>query len=187
MISFLPGQLEPRNNTTRATMAVVSRALSIRTSFCRLLRPLFLHHLQKFIHQTPVSQKSRNFSGATIPFISLQFRGYEPSNFAILLVFLTLKTCWKISFSKQLDCSLATGFPGPEKFSGLSRNRPHALVVQSLNIAIQDLDTSPVHWISNTNRIELCVAWYHFPFDGWTLATAILPILPLFIFSGLIV
>ena len=32
-------------------------------------------------------------SGATIPFISSQRRGSKPSNFAILLAFLTLKTC----------------------------------------------------------------------------------------------
>ena len=46
--------------------------------------------------QGPVSQKSRNFpvlsdSGATISFISSQRRGSKPPNFAILLVFLTLK------------------------------------------------------------------------------------------------
>ena len=32
-------------------------------------------------------------SGATIPFISSQRRGSKPSNFAVLLVFLTLKVC----------------------------------------------------------------------------------------------
>ena len=45
----------------------------------------------------PVSQKSRELfgpiSGATIPFISSQRRGSKPSNFAILFVFLTSKTC----------------------------------------------------------------------------------------------
>lgn len=44
----------------------------------------------------PVSQKSPNsvfvpISGATIPFISAQRRGSQPSNWAILLVFLTKK------------------------------------------------------------------------------------------------
>ena len=53
-------------------------------------------------------------SGATIPFISSQRRGSKPSNFAILLVFLKLKTCSNISFSKQADCSLKTGFLGPK-------------------------------------------------------------------------
>ena len=56
---------------------------------------------QSFIHlyyelvtdQCPVSQKSRKFSGASIPFISSQRRGSKPSNFTILLVFLTLETC----------------------------------------------------------------------------------------------
>ena len=53
-------------------------------------------------------------SGATIPFISSQRRGSKPSNFAILLVFLILKTCQKVSFSKQADCSLTTSFSGPK-------------------------------------------------------------------------
>ena len=45
---------------------------------------------------------------ATIPFISSQHRSSKPSNFAaILLIFLTLKVCEKISFSKQSDSSLA--------------------------------------------------------------------------------
>ena len=60
-----------------------------------------LHPLNKS-GQRPVSQKSRNFSGLfrvyRIPFISSQRRGSKPSNFAILLVFLTLKTCSKINF-----------------------------------------------------------------------------------------
>ena len=53
-------------------------------------------------------------SGATIPFTSSQRQGSKPSNFAILLVFLILKTCKKISFSKQADCSLTTSFSGPK-------------------------------------------------------------------------
>ena len=51
-------------------------------------------------------------SGGTIPFISSQRRGSKPSNIAILLVFLSLKTRYKIIFSKQADCSLTTGFSG---------------------------------------------------------------------------
>ena len=45
-------------------------------------------------------------SVATIPFISSERRAAKPSNFAVLLVFRTLKACSKISFSKQVDCSL---------------------------------------------------------------------------------
>ena len=66
----------------------------------------------------PVSQKSPKLfgpiSGATIAFIPLQRQGSKPSNFSILLVFLTLKTCKKISFSEQADCSLTTSFSGPK-------------------------------------------------------------------------
>ena len=56
------------------------------------------------------------FLGAAIPFLSSQRRRSEPSNFAILLASLTLKTCQKISFSKQADSILATGFQGPKSF-----------------------------------------------------------------------
>ena len=53
-------------------------------------------------------------SDATIAFIATQCRGSRPSNFAILLVFLILKTCKKITFSKQADFSLTTRFSGPK-------------------------------------------------------------------------
>ena len=53
-------------------------------------------------------------SGATNAFISSQRRGSKSSNFSILLVFLILKTCKKISFSKQADCSLTTSVSGPK-------------------------------------------------------------------------
>ena len=53
-------------------------------------------------------------SEATNPFISSQRRGSKPWTVAILLVFLTLKICSKISFSRQADGSLTTGFPDPK-------------------------------------------------------------------------
>ena len=71
-------------------------------------------------------QAPGSISGATIPVISLQRQGSKPSNFAVLLVFLTLKACLKISYSKQADCGLTTGF------SGLSRNRPQGLKTTEL-------------------------------------------------------
>ena len=45
--------------------------------------------------------------GATIPIISSQRRGSNPSNFAVLLVL-------SYSFSKQVDCSLTASFSGPK-------------------------------------------------------------------------
>ena len=63
-------------------------------------------------------------SGATIPFISSQHRGSRPSNFAIVLVFLMLKTCEKISFSKQADCSLITNFSGPKSSGDFRETGP---------------------------------------------------------------
>ena len=63
-------------------------------------------------------------SGATIAFISSQRRGSKPSNFAILLVFLILKTCKKISFSKQADCNFTTCFSGPKSSRGFRETGP---------------------------------------------------------------
>ena len=50
-------------------------------------------------------------SSATIPLISSQRRGSKSSDFAILLIFRTLKACSKISFSKQADCRLDSSVP----------------------------------------------------------------------------
>ena len=55
----------------------------------------------------------RSILGVIIP--SSQRRGSKPSNYAILLSFLTLKTCKKISFLKKADLSLTTGFSGPKR------------------------------------------------------------------------
>ena len=52
----------------------------------------------------------RVYFGATIAFLSSQRRGSKPPNF----VFLVLKTCKRISFSKQADCSLTTSLSGPK-------------------------------------------------------------------------
>ena len=46
-----------------------------------------------FFSKVPKVSFRAYFKGATIPFISSQRRGSKPSNFAILLVFLTLKAC----------------------------------------------------------------------------------------------
>ena len=68
----------------------------------------------------------RSLSGATIPFISSQRRGSKPSNFALLLIFLILKTCKKISFSKQADCSLTTSFSGPKSSRNFRETGPRS-------------------------------------------------------------
>ena len=66
----------------------------------------------------PVSQKYRNFLGLfRMPQFPLHLREAEAllSNFAIRFLFLTLKTWQKLSFSKQVDCSLTTGFSAPNR------------------------------------------------------------------------
>ena len=62
--------------------------------------------------------------GTTIPFISSQRRSSKPSNFAILLIFLILKACKKISFSKRADCSLTTSFSGPKSSRDVRETGP---------------------------------------------------------------
>ena len=65
--------------------------------------------------------------GTTIPFMSSQRRGSKPSNFAILLIFLILKACGKIIFSKRADCSLTTSFSGPKSSRDVRETGPSNL------------------------------------------------------------
>ena len=66
----------------------------------------------------PVSRKSQNFSGVTIPYVSQEQRGFKSLNFTVIFLFVTLKTCEKISFPKQAVGSFTNGF------SHLSKNVP---------------------------------------------------------------
>ena len=70
-------------------------------------------------------------SGTTIPFISSQRRGSNPSNFAILLIFLILKACKKISFSKRADCSLTTSFSGPKSSRDVRETGPRPELIEA--------------------------------------------------------
>ena len=63
-------------------------------------------------------------SGATIPFVSLEHVGSKPSNFAIVLVFHALIICLKDQLFKTSGLQFYNWHFGPEKFSGLSINRP---------------------------------------------------------------
>ena len=72
-----------------------------------------------------VPKLDKPFSGVTIPFVSQERRGFKASNDTVILLFVTLKTCQKIGFPKQaVQCQFHKWLFGPEKFSGLSRNRP---------------------------------------------------------------
>ena len=69
------------------------------------------HHLEASFSK--VSNLFGLISGAIIPFTSLQRRDSKPSNFAIHLVFLTLKKNVKRpAFQHKRDFSLTTGFSG---------------------------------------------------------------------------
>ena len=77
-----------------------------------------------FGSQGPVSQKSRNFSGAIIPFTSLQHRGSKLSTFAILITLVDyIKNILKGQPFKTSRLQFDNWLFGPNKFSGLSRNR----------------------------------------------------------------
>ena len=62
--------------------------------------------------------------------MSSQRRGSKPSNFAILLVFLILKTYKKISYSKQADCNLTTSFSDPKSSRDFRETGPWGVVLQ---------------------------------------------------------
>ena len=85
--------------------------------------------------------------GCHYSLISSQRRGSKPSNFAVLLIFLTLKTCKKIIFSKQADCSLTTSFSGPKssrdfRETGPSWSQDLKIPVSrpEMNLTVFDLD-----------------------------------------------
>ena len=68
---------------------------------------------------------------AAISFLSSQRRRSKPSNFAIFLAFLILKTYKKISFSKQAHCTLTTGFSGPKRFRDSRETGPRGPFLES--------------------------------------------------------
>ena len=77
-----------------------------------------------FGSQGPVSQKSRNFSGAIIPFTSLQHQGSKQSTFAILITLVDyIKNIFKGQPFKTSGLQFDNWLFGPNKSSGLSRNR----------------------------------------------------------------
>ena len=75
-----------------------------------------------------VSQKSRNFSGLfRVPNLPLRLRnaevlGYQTLQF--LLVFRTLKTCVKISFSKQVDAFRQMAFQARRVLGSFEKQAP---------------------------------------------------------------
>ena len=49
-----------------------------------------------------VSKLYGPFSGVTIPSVSQEWRGLKSSNFTVILLVVTLKTCLKIGFPEQV-------------------------------------------------------------------------------------
>ena len=64
------------------------------------------------------------FSGVTIPFVSQEWRGFNSSDFTVIFLFVTFKTCYKIGFPKQAVASLANGFSGPKSYRDFRETGP---------------------------------------------------------------
>ena len=79
-------------------------------------RGLEFNHRERDQEQGPVSRKSRNFTGVTIPFVSQERRGFKSSNLTDMFLLVSLKTYSKIGFSKQAVGSFTNGFSAPKRF-----------------------------------------------------------------------
>ena len=67
-----------------------------------------------------------SLSGAAIRFISSQRWGSNPSSFAVLLVFHTLKACWKISFQNKWIAVWPLAFRARKVFGTYEEKYPGA-------------------------------------------------------------
>ena len=94
----------------------------------------------------------------------------KPSKFTILLVFLTLKTCQNISFSKQTDFSLTAGFSGRKVLRAFEKQGPwHPTCILQYtcsfgikNLFVGDNCRGGLHlWIYNGWKVSLILAPLH--------------------------
>ena len=108
--------------------------------------------------------------GVTIPFMSWQCQGSKLSKSTILLVFLTLKTCQNISFSKQADLSLTAGFSGRQVLRACEKQAPwhltcilHYICSCGIkNLFVGDNCRGGLHfWIYNGWKVSLILAPLH--------------------------
>ena len=68
------------------------------------------------------------FSGATIPFVSQEWRGFKSSNFTVIFFCVALKTCLKIGFPNQAVGNFTFGFSGPKNFRDFRETGPRCEV-----------------------------------------------------------
>ena len=71
------------------------------------------------------------FSGVTIPFVSQERRGFKSSNFTVIFLFVTLKTCQKIGFPEQAVSSFTNGFSGPKCYRDFRETGHWGLFLES--------------------------------------------------------
>jgi len=95
---------------------VVLPMVGSQTSKARLKRTL---HLLVHVHDSAATPRAC-FSNFPELFGSIS----KPSNFTMLLIFLTLKTYLKNQLFKTSALQFDNWLFGPEKLPGLSRNRP---------------------------------------------------------------
>ena len=71
-----------------------------------------------------VPKLSGPFLGVATPSVSQKRRGFRSSNFNVILLFVTLKTCQKIGFPKQAVGSFTNGFSGPKSVRDFRETGP---------------------------------------------------------------
>ena len=89
------------------------------------------------------------FSGVTIPFVSQARRGFKSSNFTVTFLFVTLKTCQKISFPNQAAGTFTNGFSGPKSFRDFRETGPRNVInisTMTVNSAFGYFDVLKLQW-----------------------------------------
>ena len=74
--------------------------------------------------ESPETLRAIFYSGVTIPFVSQKRRGFKTSNFTVIFLFVTLKTCSKLGFPKQTVGSFTNGFSGPKSYRDFRETSP---------------------------------------------------------------
>ena len=82
--------------------------------------------------QGPVSQKSLNFSGYIILFVSSKRRRLEPRNFAVILFCYSLYNIWKDQLHRISGSEFYEWLFGPEKFRDFRETGPRSYLIERL-------------------------------------------------------
>ena len=111
-----------------------------------LNRPLQYSYVFSYLGgvSSKVPKLYRPFSGVTIPFVSQERREFNSSNLTVIFVFVTLKTCQKIGFPKQVVGNFTCGFLGPKSFWDFKKRAP-GLKASEKNASEAGVDLIMIH------------------------------------------